>query len=147
MLEIFTKTFCFSNGLHWCETEEENTGIVEKILELSVPFIYNFPLIKLMYHKKQTASFFFGWASRMFHKSCSVSVCFHLQYFPLNKLRSTRGFLPLFTPSTKRKLKKISGNGSNFHSYSFEGTIRQLCWGVPRCKKSQLWLSNLVLCM
>jgi hypothetical protein len=56
------------------------------------------------------ASFFFGWASHMFHKSCSVSVCFHLQYFPLNKLSSTRGFLSLPLPPKGNK-KRSLGRG------------------------------------
>jgi hypothetical protein len=122
---------------HWnCA---ENTGIV-------LSFHLQIFSDQIDVPEETTACFFFGWASHMFHKNCSVSVCFHLQYFPLNKLTSTRGFLSLSLPPKGNK-KNISGNGSNFHSYSFEGTIKQLCWGVPRCKKSQLWLSNLVLCM
>jgi hypothetical protein len=77
---IFTKTFWFSNGFHWCEDEEKNTGIV-------CTFHLQFSSDQIDVWEEATASFFFGWASHMFHKSCSVSVCFHLQYFALNKLK------------------------------------------------------------
>jgi hypothetical protein len=83
---------------HWnCA---ENTGIVCTFhLQLSSDQI-DVP-------EETTASFFFGWTSHMFHKSYSVWVCFHLQYFPLNKLSSTRAFLSLPLPPKGNKKRSL----------------------------------------
>lgn len=81
-----------------------------KTLELSVPFIYNFPLIKLMYEKKQRLPSSLDELLTCSTRAVQCRFVFIYNILLLTNWSSTRGFLSLPLPLNENK-KRSLGRG------------------------------------